>query len=168
MKKKDNLVVKEIKENTINRNKSNLVPICLFLIIGLLFGIIFKLHATNKYLKTISDYYNTGKISIDTKNDGYKSVSEVFSENENEYRSEKDDNVTDSDDKTDEEVNNTDDGTPKKVYILNTSSKKIHYPSCSVVNRMKEENKKSVEVNDEQLNEYKNNGYTMCSTCGGK
>ena len=168
MKKKENIIVKEIKGNAKNEEKSRLVPICLFLIIALLIGIVFKLHATNKYLKIISDYYNTGKISMDIIGDEYKSVSEVFDENEKEYNSAKDDTSSESNDTTDEEVTNTDDDSPKKEYILNISSKKIHYPSCSVVNRMKEENKKSVELTDEQLNDYKSKGYTMCSTCGGK
>lgn len=168
MKKKENIIVKEIKENAKNEEKSRLVPFCLFLIIALLIGIVFKLHATNKYLKIISDYYNTGKISMEVIGDEYKSVSEVFDENEKEYNSAKDDTSSESNDKTDEEVTNTDDGTPKKEYVLNTSSKKIHLPSCSHADRTKEENKKSVELTDEQLNDYKSKGYTMCSTCGGK
>lgn len=54
----------------------------------------------------------------------------------------------------------------KTTYILNTSSKKIHLPSCSFVDRTKDENKKTVQLTAEELQEYLNNGYTFCKTCG--
>ena len=62
----------------------------------------------------------------------------------------------------------SDDNVSRKSYVLNTSSKKIHYPDCSFVSRTKEENKKSVKLSTDELNQYKNDGYTMCKTCGGK
>ena len=170
MKNKENYVIKEIKDNTDSVKKSYFVPICLSLIVILLFGILFKLHETNKYLKTVSECYNSGKISIVTTDENYESVSDVFSKNEGEYNSYKEpESSSQTNDGTNTENNEqVNDGTPTNTYVLNTSSKKIHKPECSFVDRTKEENKKTVELNETQLNEYKNDGYTMCSTCGGK
>ena len=173
MKEKENIAIKQMEESTSKEKKSRFIPVCLVLIIAFLFGIIFKMHATNKYLKIISDYYNPGGYTIITPGEKYDSVSEVFDKNEIEYNSyvNNENNIidTDSNDTTNEEnSNNTDDGTPKTAYVLNISSKKIHFPSCSYLTNTKEENKKSVQLNDEELNNYKNNGYTMCSKCGGK
>lgn len=47
-------------------------------------------------------------------------------------------------------------------YILNTNSKKFHYPSCSGVKRMKEENKASFTGTREEAIA---KGYTPCGTC---
>ncbi len=55
----------------------------------------------------------------------------------------------------------------KMNFVINVSSNKIHYADCSFVNRMKEENRKSIQLSKDELNEYINNGYTLCSTCGG-
>lgn len=55
----------------------------------------------------------------------------------------------------------------KYNFVINVNSNKIHYADCTFVNRMKEENKKQIQLNDSELNEYLNNGYTMCSSCGG-
>lgn len=55
----------------------------------------------------------------------------------------------------------------KVTYVINKNSKKIHYSSCSFVDRMKDENKMTVKLTKEELNEYLKNGYTFCSTCGG-
>ena len=171
MKEKENAAIKHLEENINKDKKSNFVPICLVLIIALLFGIIFKMHATNKYLKIISDYYNPGSYTIVTPGEKYDSVSEVFDKNEVEYNSlvnKENNSDTNSDDTAKEETTSIDDGTPKTAYVLNTSSKKIHYPSCSVLSRTKDENKKSVNLSNEELNNYKNKGYTLCNTCGGK
>ena len=55
----------------------------------------------------------------------------------------------------------------KSDFVINVSSKKIHYADCTFVGRMKEENRKAVQLSYEELNEYINNGYKLCSTCGG-
>ncbi len=47
-------------------------------------------------------------------------------------------------------------------YILNQNSKKIHYPDCSGVARMKESNKLAWIGTVEELLE---KGYTPCGTC---
>ena len=62
----------------------------------------------------------------------------------------------------------SDDNITRKTYVLNISSKKIHLPDCSFLARTKEENKKTVKLSDDELNQYKNDGYTICKTCGGK
>lgn len=59
------------------------------------------------------------------------------------------------------------DNSIKRNYVINTNSNKIHYSSCTFVGRMKEENKKEIELSKDELNNYLNNGYTFCSTCGG-
>lgn len=47
-------------------------------------------------------------------------------------------------------------------YILNTSSKKIHYPSCSSVSKMKEKNKKATSESKDSLI---SQGYSPCGNC---
>ena len=48
------------------------------------------------------------------------------------------------------------------TYILNTNSKKIHYPSCSSVDRMSESNKRATSETMEQLI---SQGYEPCKKC---
>ena len=48
-------------------------------------------------------------------------------------------------------------------YVLNTSSKKIHKPTCSGAKNMKEENKKT--VNGTDLQKYLDDGYEYCGNC---
>ncbi len=66
--------------------------------------------------------------------------------------------------KTDSSVKNDEVGSP---YVINTNTKKIHRPSCSVLANTKEENKKSVTLTDEELKEYLNGSYEFCKKCGG-
>lgn len=54
-----------------------------------------------------------------------------------------------------------------KTYVINKNSKKIHTKDCSFVDRMKEENKQTVQLTKDELNNYLNDGYTTCSSCGG-
>ena len=65
-----------------------------------------------------------------------------------------------------EETSSTD-NSAKRNYVININSNKIHYSSCTFVGRMKEENKKEIQLSKNELNDYLNNGYTLCSTCGG-
>ena len=51
-------------------------------------------------------------------------------------------------------------------YVLNTSSKKIHKPTCSGATGMSEKNKKT--VNGTELKQYLNQGYEYCGTCLNK
>lgn len=64
------------------------------------------------------------------------------------------------------EVANNNQG--KRNYILVTSTKKVHSPDCTYALRAKAENKKSVTLTDEQIDEYINRGYVLCKSCGGK
>ncbi len=59
------------------------------------------------------------------------------------------------------------DTSAKITFVINKNSKKIHYYDCSFVNRMKEENKEIIKLNKSELNNYLNNGYSLCNTCGG-
>lgn len=59
------------------------------------------------------------------------------------------------------------DNSKKYDFVINVNSKKIHYADCTFVSRMKEENRKVIQLSNDELNEYINNGYTLCSTCGG-
>lgn len=54
-----------------------------------------------------------------------------------------------------------------KTYVINRNSKKIHTKDCSFVNRISEDNKQIVQLTNDELSEYKNSGYTLCSSCGG-
>lgn len=51
-------------------------------------------------------------------------------------------------------------------YVLNTSSKKIHKPTCSGATGMSEKNKKTVKGTE--LKQYLNQGYEYCGTCLNK
>lgn len=57
---------------------------------------------------------------------------------------------------------NPSDGTRKQQYILNTNTKKFHYPSCKSVNQMKEKNKKPYTGTREEIIEM---GYVPCKNC---
>lgn len=169
MKNIENTIIQEMDNNEKNQKKTYVVPICLLLIVVLLFGILFKLHETNKYLKILSNLYNDGKLNIVIPTDNYESVSDVFQKNESEYNSNNElESIPSANEDTSENNNEIiDDGNSKSTYVLNTSSKKIHNPSCSHAERMNEENKKIIELSNEQLEDYIQNGYTKCSTCGG-
>ncbi len=51
---------------------------------------------------------------------------------------------------------------PDCKWVLNTSTKKIHYPECSAVSRMNEENKSE---SDKSIAALEAEGYTVCGTC---
>lgn len=55
----------------------------------------------------------------------------------------------------------------KTDYVINKNSKKIHLKDCSFVGRMKEENRQYESLNQAELEEYLQNGYTLCAVCGG-
>ena len=67
---------------------------------------------------------------------------------------------------TSHETSNTNDS-QKSNFVINVNSNKIHYADCTFVNRMKEENRKYVQLSNTELKNYLNNGYSLCSTCGG-
>ena len=170
------------------------IPMYFFLVCVLLVVLIFKLTQTNEYLKVIAE---NGKNSIEyeTFGDTFIEVSTEETKNKEDYLpllEEVTDNDTSTEENTTKNQNNSvketttkaqketttknsttttqkqDDNVARKTYVLNTSSKKIHLPDCSFVGRTKEENKKTVKLSTDELNQYKNDGYNMCKTCGGK
>jgi DNA-entry nuclease len=48
-------------------------------------------------------------------------------------------------------------------FVLNTSSKKVHKPTCSSATSMSEKNKKTVK--DTELQQYLDQGYEYCGSC---
>lgn len=52
------------------------------------------------------------------------------------------------------------------TYVLNTSSKKIHSPTCRYAQSMDDSNKET--VSDVSLAELEAQGYSVCSVCGAK
>lgn len=173
------------------------VPILLLLICALLVVTIFKIDKTNELLEIIADN-NINAIEYEKFKDTFIEVETEDNETVEDYLPivgelhEKDESTTKNDlsDKKEtttkqnsvsknepttqnsnteiETATKTDDNVARKTYVLNISSKKIHSPNCSFVPRTKEENKKTVKLSAEELNQYKDNGYTLCKTCGGK
>ena len=170
------------------------IPMYFFLVCVLLVVLIFKLTQTNEYLKVIAE---NGKNSIEyeTFGDTFIEVSTEATKNKEDYLpllEEVTDNDTSTEENTTKNQNNSvketttkaqketttknsttttqkqEDNVARKTYVLNTSSKKIHSPDCSFVGRTKEENKKTVKLSTDELSQYKNDGYNMCKTCGGK
>lgn len=168
------------------------IPVYFFLTCVLLVILICKLGETNHYLKDIAAN-GTDIIEIETKDEDFKNVVDIYvettksaedivpllnemttektpTENSKETTSKKSETTTKesaSKDNTTTQSTNNNNKSDKTTYVLNISSKKIHLPDCSFVDRTKEENKKTVELTEKELQEYLNNGYTFCKTCGG-
>ncbi len=168
------------------------IPIYLFLICVLFAALFFRLGKTNLYLKEIAAN-GTNVIEVETKdNDNdYESVVDVYIDGTTKTFADyvpvfdeitKDEPTTQQSTETTtkaKETTSKDKSTTqtkpqttannnisgKTTYILNINSKKIHLPSCSFVGRTKDENKKTVQLTAEELQEYLNNGYTFCKTC---
>lgn len=60
-------------------------------------------------------------------------------------------------------VEESDDDVNSSQYVLNTSSKKIHKPTCSGATGMSDKNKKTVKGTD--LQQYLDDGYNYCQSC---
>ncbi len=167
------------------------IPIYFFLTCVLLVVLICKLGETNHYLKEIAAN-GTDIIEIETKDEDYENVVDVYVETsksiedyiplyeeitDNSSTTEKSNESTTKRSETTTKENTTksdntqqsnkDNKSDKTTYVLNISSKKIHLPDCSFVDRTKEENKKTVELTDQELQQYLDDGYTFCKTCGG-
>lgn len=159
----------------------------LFLACILLGLIFFKLNEINENLalatEEITANYNTEKeesISNEFVEDKFElgDTLPIFNEPEN-TSSPETTNQTKSETSTTNQYTEPKTETPTEVltsntnsskkynFVINVNSKKIHYADCTFVNRMKEENKKNIQLSNNELNEYLNNGYTLCSTCGG-
>lgn len=153
----------------------------LFLICILLGLVFFKLNEINENILSVS----ANSVIVDTKTEK-ESVADIFIEEKGEIgdvlplydeiketteTTTKNNSETTADNKENEsitEVSTSQAQSSKKYnFVINVSSNKMHYADCSFVNRMKEENRKSVQLSDTELKEYLNSGYTLCSTCGG-
>lgn len=161
-------------EITVKKLSKFLILLCVLLVV-----LIVRVEKANMYLRTIAE---NGTNAIE-----YETFDDTFIEVETDDKKEKEDYLPLLEELTEDETttqkqsttsNNitetttkdstTVDNSLKKTYVLNISSKKIHLPNCSFVSRTKEENKKTVKLSTEDLNQYKNDGYTICKTCGGK
>ncbi len=159
----------------------------LFLICVLLGLVFFKLNEINESILMIAE-----PISVHTKEEKNEEIADVFIEEKGEigdvlpYYNELEEsssetttttnieetnsNIKEHEDKTNTttEVSTSNSHSSSKMnFVINVNSNKIHYADCSFVNRMKEENRKYIQLSNDELNEYLNNGYTLCSTCGG-
>lgn len=165
------------------------IPLYFFFTCVLLVVLICKLGETNHYLKEIAAN-GTDVIELETKDENYESVSDIYIEStksaedivpildvmtteesttENsakETTTKNSENTTKQSQATQTTVDN-EKNSSKTTYVLNISSKKIHLADCSFVNRTKEENKKTVELTVKELQQYLEDGYTLCKTCGG-
>lgn len=162
------------------------IPLYFFLTCVLLVVLIFKLGETNQCLKEIAKN-GTEVIQIETKDNN--DVADVFIEStesaedivpilgeitstettteKSKETTTKKDSAENSNTTTQSPSQNNEDNSDKTTYVLNISSKKIHLPDCSFVSRTKEENKREVNLTEEELQEYLDNGYSLCKTCGG-
>lgn len=161
------------------------IPLYFFLTCVLLVVLICKIGETNHYLKEIAAN-GTEVIKIETKDEDYENVVDVYIETtksaedivpmleeltDDKTTTEKSKETTTKEnatkDNTTTQSTNNDDKSDKTTYVLNISSKKIHFADCSFVDRTKEENKKTVELTDQELQQYIDDGYEFCKTCGG-
>ncbi len=60
---------------------------------------------------------------------------------------------------------NTDKNTSGTKYVLNTNTKKIHYPSCKDVEKIKKEN---YATTDKSISALESQGYSRCKHCNPK
>lgn len=159
--------------------KAARIPYYFLAICILLTVICIELGTANRYLKRIANGGATYRLETKTEsNDPYK----VFSE-ENEPSSDEASSTENS--SSDAETSSTQTAaientssvsttSPSKPqgkvrsYVINTSSKKIHYSDCSYAERIKDENKLALNITEDELkSNYLSNGYTFCSKCGG-
>ena len=192
-----NSFIEFLKKQTDIESIFKKIPFFLLLICVLLVITIFKIDKTNKLLETIAEN-GTSIIEYETFKDTFIEVETEDNKTVEDYLPivgelhEKDESTTKnnssnekatttkqssvyekesttknniSEKETTTQLNNN---LSRKTYVLNISSKKIHSPKCSFVPRTNEDNKKTVKLSDNELNNYINDGYTLCKTCGGK
>ena len=162
-----NPIIKFFERFTSDESAIKRIPKYFFLIVVLLVIIAIELYQTNIKLDKIIDNDTEEKKQM---------VVEIFSEEEKtpaDYMpildtTTTEESTTETTTKNNSTVhtqsaNNSD----KNEYVINISSKKIHFPDCSSVARTKEENKKSVSLNSDELKQYLNDKYEFCKICGG-
>lgn len=174
---KDESKLKKIyKRITDSEESIKRLPVYFFLICVLLVCLLFKLNKTNSYLEKIAAngtrYVEvetiTGKSDLEAvvKPSETESYPPALSVVENTTKKENKEQTTAEATKTSVTEPPTDtDG--KTTYVINKNSKKIHRSDCTFVDRMSDENKLVVKLTKEEYNQYINNGYTRCSSCGG-
>lgn len=151
-----------------------------FLVICILLTVIcFELGSANRYLKRIANGGATYRLETKAdSNDPYEVFSEETEPTSDEALSTENlssDAETSSTQAVVTEITSSADTTsPAKPqgklrsYVVNTSSKKIHYSDCSYATRIKDENKLVLNITEDELkSNYLSNGYTFCSKCGG-
>lgn len=186
-----------LKKLTDSESLFKKIPFLLLLICVLLTAVIFKIDKTNQLLEIIADN-NTNSVNFEEFKDTFIEVETEDNKTVEDYLPivselhEKDETTTEkhtlsnkettkkqnsaseketttaTDSLEKEPTTELNNNVSRKTYVLNISSKKIHSPNCSFVPRTKEENKKTVKLSDNELNNYINDGYTLCKTCGGK
>ncbi len=179
MKDKINEFIKKAisNEETLKRIALYLFIICILL--GLIF---FKLNDINKNIEESpllnyieqKELESVSDVFIEREDDKHMSdYLPIFGEEESSTKidnSETNQTVTNSNDKKDtvDDTSTSNNINPSKFdFVINVNSNKIHYADCSFVNRMKEDNRKFIQLSNAELKEYINNGYTLCSSCGG-
>ncbi len=180
------------KDSLKNQNKTNFllkfVAVLLLITSTVMIGLIFKINETNNNLNRLSYI-----LEKETESHQYKDTIDVFlEETENgevvlpmydEYKttinmeattippeitSDKNISIETSLNDYDNHVEQTSKNiSSTRDYVINVNSNKIHYSACTFVSRMKDENKKEITLTKDELNNYLNSGYTLCSTCGG-
>ena len=158
-------------KNTFSQEASlRRIPLYFFITCVLLVVLIFKIGETNNYLQIIAENGGVLGIHYEEKTEDEK-VNIIIETEENEdigdvlpmyefLEAQKDESTTIIEDST---INSS-----ATTYVINKDSKKIHKEDCSFSKRMNEENKLIVKLTPEELNEYFENGYTLCTTCKGE
>lgn len=176
-KSSESRLKKFIKDAFTSEAKASRIPYYFFAICILLTVICLELNTANRYLKRIaSGGAGTYSFEINSKsNDPYKIFSDKTDESSAEaqsYNKVTASNTSSSSTEASKPADNT--GTTAKpqgsakAYVINKSSKKIHYSTCSYAENMKEENKLTVKLTYGELQEqYLSNGYVFCSKCIG-
>ena len=187
---KENKLIEFFKKITTSEAALKRVPVYFFVICVLLTVLGGEISKTNIYLQRIAQ---NGTDSIEYQTRNANSSFDVFTET----NKSEEDGTTSSESQTQESTvgnsekpsenavqsssqavteaqttgsdskSTTENNAAKTTYVINKNSKKIHRYDCSFVDRMNEENKQIVQLTDSELQEYLQNGYTNCSSCGG-
>ncbi len=162
------------------------IPKYLFALCILFVAILVTLIKINNNLEILA---NDNEIEVIKNQDEYNSVLGVYEEKESQigdyipYYNEQTTNSKSTENDTTVSSNSNDtnnnyldvessessagNSSMKITYVINTNSNKIHLSDCSFADRIKDENKKTVQLSKEELTDYLNNGYSLCKTCGG-
>lgn len=180
-KDKASALKKFIENAFTSEAKAARIPYYFLAICILLTVICIELGSANRYLKRIANGGATYRLETKAEsNDPYKVFSEESKPTSDEASGTED---TSSKNETSSAQSNTTENTASlnasatspakpqgnvRSYVVNTSSKKIHYSDCSYATRIKDENKLVLNITEDELNAgYLSNGYTFCSKCGG-